>query len=78
MLLANASNARKKQLKSIDEAEALQYLRSLQGDILIEDHITDTQITKYGFAEIELNQVLQKFWYSAQFNTGVFITTKCN
>jgi hypothetical protein len=61
ILLANASTARKKQLKQIDEAEALQYLRSLQGDILIEDHITDTRITKYDFTEIELDQVLQKF-----------------
>jgi hypothetical protein len=61
MLLANASNARKKQLKSIDEAKALQYLRSLTGDILIEDHITDTQITKFDFTESELDQVLQKF-----------------
>jgi hypothetical protein len=40
-LLANASTSRKKQRKQTDIAEALQYLTSLQDDLLVKDHIAD-------------------------------------
>jgi hypothetical protein len=60
-LLADASIARNKHLKSIDEDNALQYLRSLTGDILIESHIEDPQITAYGFTDSELDQIIKRF-----------------
>mmetsp|Transcript_29489 Transcript_29489/g.28212 ORF Transcript_29489/g.28212 Transcript_29489/m.28212 type:complete len:451 (+) Transcript_29489:191-1543(+) len=60
-LLADASMARNKHLKSIDMNYALQYLRSLQGDILIENHIEDPEITTYEFTDAKLDQIIKQF-----------------
>jgi hypothetical protein len=60
-LLADASIARKKHHKSIDEESVLQYLRSLTGKILIENHIEDPQVTIYGFTDSVLDQIIKRF-----------------
>jgi hypothetical protein len=56
-LLANASTS----TFQIDTTEALHYLRSFQGNLLIKDHITDPQIEKYDFTESESDHILHLF-----------------